>query len=152
MSEPTADARRTTRHGLALLGWLVVFGLLLTAAVDRMGLKYVQGVIWPTDMHTFGLHDGPRSIDVAILGSSRASFDLTPSVIDACLADKLSRPTHTVNLARVFATGHTMRPRDSCYVAWCALDLRGRGPLRAETRPETRRTAGLGVTSEEGPR
>lgn len=110
MSEPTADTRRTTRHGLSLLAWLIVFGLLLTAAVDRIGLKYVQGVIWPTDLHTFGLQDGPRQIDVAILGSSRASFDLTPSVIDACLSGKLSRPTHTVNLARVFATGHTMLP------------------------------------------
>lgn len=108
MSEPTVDASRTTRHGLSLLAWVVVFGALITATVDQLGLKYVQGVIWPTDLHTLGLQDSPRSLDVAILGSSRASFDLTPSILDACLEDALDRPTHTVNLARVFATGHTM--------------------------------------------
>ncbi len=108
MSEPAADAGRTTRRGLALLAWIAGLGLLATSITDRMGLKYVQGVIWPTDLHTLGLRQTPRQLDVAILGSSRASFDLTPAVIDTCLAKNLGRPTTTVNLARVFATGHTM--------------------------------------------
>jgi len=108
LSEPSVDSRRTTRHGLALLAWTLVFGLMVTALTDRMGLKYVQGVIWPTDLHTLELRQAPRQLDVAILGSSRASFDLTPAVIDDCLAEQVGRPTTTVNLARVFATGHTM--------------------------------------------
>ena len=106
---PADPTRRTTLRGLSVLVWIVVFGLLATALTDRLGLKYVQGVIWPTDLHTFGLRASPRSLDVAILGSSRASFDLTPAAIDRCLSRKLDRPTTTANLARVFATAHTMR-------------------------------------------
>jgi len=102
--------RATTLRGLAVLFWLVVFGLGLTTATDAVGLKYVQGIIWPTDLHTFAVRDTPRQLDVAILGSSRASFGLTPAVLDECLGRKLDRPTQSVNLARVFATGHTMRP------------------------------------------
>jgi len=102
--------RRTTVRGLSVLFWLVCFGLSTTAAVDALGLKYVQGIIWPTDLHAYALQAEARALDVAILGSSRASFGLTPAVIDQCLEGRLERPTRTVSLARVFGTGHTMRP------------------------------------------
>lgn len=108
-STSAAEHRRTTLRGLAVLFWVVLFGCALTLAVDGLGLKYVQGVIWPTDLHRFALREAPRGLDVAILGSSRASFGLTPAVLDACLESRLDRPTRTVNLARVFGTGHTMR-------------------------------------------
>lgn len=105
-----AEHRRTTLRGLSVLVWTILFGLGLTEAVDAVGLKYVQGIIWPTDLHRFTLRDTPRDLDVAVLGSSRASFGLTPAVLDQCLSRKLDRPTRSVNLSRVFATGHTMRP------------------------------------------
>ncbi len=112
---PSADVdpaihRRTTLRGLAVLFWLVFLGAGTTAAVDALGLKYVQGIIWPTDLHSYALQQEQRALDVAILGSSRASFGLTPAVLDQCLGDRLERPTRTVSLARVFGTGHTMRP------------------------------------------
>ena len=107
---PPAEHHRTTLRGMAVLLWTVLFGVGLTAAVDALGLKYVQGIIWPTDLHTYGLQAPSGDLDVAILGSSRASFGLTPAVMDECLEGRLDRPTRTVNLARVFATGHTMRP------------------------------------------
>ncbi len=106
--DPQRD-RKTTRHGWTFLVSLIGFGLAITAMVDGMGLKYVQGIIWPTDLHAFGLWDRPVALDVAILGSSRASFDFTPSAIDSCLTSSLQRDTQTVNLARVYATTHTMR-------------------------------------------
>ena len=110
-AEPGLAAhRRTTLRGLAILFWMVCVGVGTTAAVDALGLKYVQGIIWPTDLHRYALQQDPRELDVAILGSSRASFGLTPAVLDQCLEGRLERPTHTVSLARVFGTGHTMRP------------------------------------------
>ncbi len=107
---PPEEHRRTTLRGLAILFWLLVFGVGLTTLTDAMGLKYVQGVIWPTDLYTFSLRDTPRELDVAVLGSSRASFGITPAVVDECLEDRLGQPTRTVNLSRVFASAHTMLP------------------------------------------
>lgn len=117
---PEPQPGATTRRGLAVLGWLALFGLLLTSVADYAGLKYVQGVIWPTDLHAWSLrapHEPAPT--VAILGSSRASFGLTPSVMSACLQQATERGTldpaqlgpggtTTVNLARVFATGDTL--------------------------------------------
>ncbi len=92
--------------GIAVALAAVLVSLLLTAINDRLGLKYVQGVVWPTDLYTFQHTDfGP--IDVAVLGSSRASFGLAPSAVDTCLTEALGRPTQTVNLGRTFATALT---------------------------------------------
>ncbi|MFT5682611.1 MAG: hypothetical protein ACI8RZ_003533, partial [Myxococcota bacterium] len=75
---------------------------------DAMGLKYSQEIVWPTDLYAFQhLETGP--IDVALIGSSRTTFGLTPTAIDACLANRLGRETTTYNLARVFASMETER-------------------------------------------
>ncbi len=92
-----------------MLGWLLAMLLLLSFATRAAGLKYVQGVIWPSDLNTFRHLPTDVPIDVAILGSSRASFDLPPSALDRCLGEKLGRPTRTVNLARAYANSSTLR-------------------------------------------
>ena len=95
----------TTRHGLTILAAAFAACLLINALIDQAGLKYVQGVIWPTDLPAFQqLPEEP--IDVAVFGSSRASFALPPDGLDYCLAETLGRPTNTVNLARTFATAY----------------------------------------------
>ena len=91
----------TTQRGLAILGWMIALSTLLTATVDAAGLKYAQRETWLTDVVAFQL--GPvEAIDVAILGSSKAGFGLSPSVLDSCLTSGLGRPAHAVNLARMF--------------------------------------------------
>lgn len=94
------------RRGLLIVLWGILLGALLTSITDRMGLKYVQGLIWPTDLYTFQQLK-PAPIDVAVLGSSRASFALSPSALDDCLTETLGRQTQSVNLARTFSTGFT---------------------------------------------
>jgi len=95
----------TTRHGLQIIAVAFAACLLLNLLVERAGLKYVQGVIWPTDLPAFAqLPSEP--IDVAVFGSSRASFALPPDGLDFCLSETLGRPTNTVNLARTFATAY----------------------------------------------
>jgi hypothetical protein len=94
------------RRGLLVVLCGILLGALLTGLTDRLGLKYVQGVIWPTDLYTFQ-HMDIDPIDVAIFGSSRASFALSPSALDACLSEELGRPTTSVNLARTFSTALT---------------------------------------------
>ena len=96
------------RRGALVLLWGVLLGALLTEIVDRMGLKYIQGIIWPTDLYTFQHMPAPP-LDVAVFGSSRASFALSPDAIDTCLSEELGRPTHSVNLARTFSTAFTAR-------------------------------------------
>jgi hypothetical protein len=92
-----------------VLGCLLAFLLALSLGTRAAGLKYVQGIIWPSDLNTFRQLPTDVPIDVAILGSSRASFDLPPSAIDLCLGEKLGRPTRTVNLARAYANSATLR-------------------------------------------
>lgn len=94
------------RRGLAIALWALLGCLFLYGVQDAAGLKYVQGVIWPTDIYTFQRAiDGP--IDVAVVGSSRASFAVSPSRMDACLAERGVAGTQTVSLARTFATAKT---------------------------------------------
>ena len=94
------------RRGALVILWGLLLSVLLSEAVDRLGLKYVQGVIWPSDLYTFQ-HMPLPPIDVAVLGSSRASFALPPSALDGCLSQRLQRKTTSVNLARTFATAFT---------------------------------------------
>jgi hypothetical protein len=105
---PTAEHSPTPR-GLAVLGWLSAILVALSIGTRAAGLKYVQGLIWPTDLNTFQHLPTDVPIDVAILGSSRASFDLPPHAIDRCLSEKLGRRTRTVNLARAYANSATLR-------------------------------------------
>ena len=98
----------TTAHGLRILAWLLTLCIGVSLAVRAAGLKYVQGIIWPTDLHSFQLMDIPAdSVDVVIMGSSRASFAITPTSLDICLEQELERPTRTYNLARTFATARS---------------------------------------------
>ena len=91
------------RRGALVVLWLALLGTGLGLVTEHIGLKYVQGVIWPTDLYTFQqMQTGP--IDVVIFGSSRASFAISPSAVDACLEESLGRPTQSVNLARTFST------------------------------------------------
>jgi hypothetical protein len=92
------------RHGLATIAWCLGLALALALAVPRLGLGHIQSVVWPADIHAFSQLPG-GDVDVAILGSSRASFGLSPSALDRCLGEGLGRPTRTVNLARTFTTG-----------------------------------------------
>ncbi len=96
------------RRAAAILGWCAaILGLALTVS-DALGLKYSQEIVWPTDLTAFQhIETGP--IDVALIGSSRTTFGLAPTAIDACLSDTLARPTTTYNLARVFASMATER-------------------------------------------
>lgn len=96
----------TTQRGLAILAWTLFLAIGLTLWVRSQGLKWVQGVIWPTDIHTFSqMEESP--IDVVILGSSRASFAVSPSALDTCLSERLQRNTTSFNLARTFATARS---------------------------------------------
>lgn len=100
--DPAQD-RATTLRGLGVLFWILVFGAVIGAVNDALGLKYMQGVLWPTDLSSFEQLP-PDPIDVAILGSSRVALGLSPDAIDGCLGQALGRPTRTVNLARAFST------------------------------------------------
>jgi hypothetical protein len=92
----------------AILGWCAVLITLALAVSDRLGLKYVQEIIWPTDLYAFQhIQTGP--IDVAILGSSRTTFGLAPTALDPCLSRAVGRPVRSYNLARVFASMQTER-------------------------------------------
>ena len=116
------DEWRTTQKGLGVIFWGVALSMLLTAIVDASGLKYAQHFVWPTDTYAFA-HGRFAPIDVAMVGSSRVGFDLSPTAVDQCLAERIGRPTRSVNLARRFATAFS--------VEMIAKDL-----LDAERRPE----------------
>ena len=94
----------TDRRALAIVAWiaaLVGFADVLSA---RLGLKYVQEVEWPTDLYALQqVHRGTRP-DVAIIGSSRAHYGLSPSAIDLCLSDALGRRTETLAANRLTAS------------------------------------------------
>ena len=93
-------------RGMQIVLWGLAVCLLLYGVQAAAGLKYVQGVVWPTDLYAFE-HGVSGPIDVAVLGSSRASFSVSPSAVDLCLSERLGRATQTVNLARTFATART---------------------------------------------
>jgi hypothetical protein len=114
--------RQTTRKGLLVIAWGVAIAALVTAVVDAIGLKYAQRFVWPTDTYAFE-HGRFDAIDVAMIGSSRVGFDLSPTALDACLAEELGRPVVSVNLARRFATAFS--------VEMVAKDL-----LRGDHRPK----------------
>ena len=98
----------TDRRAAAILGWCAaVLGLALLVS-DALGLKYNQEIVWPTDLYAFQ-HIDTGPIDVALIGSSRTTFGLAPTAIDACLSERLGRQTTTYNLARVFASMATER-------------------------------------------
>ncbi len=114
--------RRTTLRGLGVMAWALATSLLCTLLVEQRGLRWVQGVVWPTELYSYQqVEDGP--VDVAIIGSSRAAFGLSPSSIDRCLSQELGRPTHTVNISRAFGTAYT-------------LDLLAEDLLSGARRPE----------------
>jgi hypothetical protein len=116
------EARATTRRGLAVIAWALGFTLACSLLVERRGLRWIQGVVWPSDLYSFQqVERGP--VDVAILGSSRAAFGFVPTSLDRCLSQRLRRETHTVNLSRAFTT------------AWAA-DLLARDLLQGPRRPE----------------
>ncbi len=98
MSDGPSQA--VTRRGLAVIGSVLLCCLLCYGVVAWAHLKYVQPVIWPTDIHSFQLLADEAPVDVAILGTSRVSFALSPQLIDSCLQERIGRPTRTVNIAR----------------------------------------------------
>ncbi len=110
-----------TRRGLTVILWALLLTVASGLVVETAGLTPIQGVVWPTDLYAHQQLD-PRRIDVAVLGSSRAAFGLSPSTIDLCLQRELNRSTRSVNLSRAFATG------------W-SLDLLARDLLQGTHRP-----------------
>lgn len=118
--DPAATAM--TRRGWAVMFWATLVAVASSLLVEWRGLAYVQGVVWPGDLYAFEqVERGP--IDVAILGSSRAAFGLSPSTLDSCLEGQLGRPTHSVNLGRAFTTAF-------------AADLLTEDLLQGERQPE----------------
>lgn len=110
------------RHLAAVLGWL---GLGLAGANSVAGALHLEGmqaVTWPTDLAALHAVDRRAPIDVAVVGSSRAHYALPPSALDACLTTALGRPTETVAVNRMRASG------------W-ALDLAVRDELAGRLRP-----------------
>ena len=96
-----------TSRGLAILAWVAAWSAGAGGLSEALGLKYAERSPWPTDLFAFA-HAGFHDIDVAVLGSSKASFGLPPSAIDRCLSPRVGRNTRTVNLARMYATAFTM--------------------------------------------
>lgn len=102
----SATEHASVRRGVASLIWFLVFLVGTSAATEAAGLRYVQNVVWPSDVFTFQQAvEGP--LDVVVFGSSRGSFGVSPTGLDACLADRLGRETRSVNLSRVYSTGLT---------------------------------------------
>lgn len=103
---PRSPSHAVTLRGLAVVFWALLGSLLCSVLVEQRGLRWIQGVVWPSDLYAFQqVEQGP--LDVAILGSSRSAFGLSPSSLDRCLTQKLGRPTHSVNLSRAFTTSYT---------------------------------------------
>ena len=90
-------------RGQKVLACTMLLFILVTWGTDRLGLSYVQNIVWPSDLTTFQLME-TEPLDVVILGSSRASFGFSPSAVDQCLTELRGRPAHSVNLARVYST------------------------------------------------
>jgi len=98
-----APATVLTRRGMTVILWALVASLACALLVEQRGLRWVQGVVWPNDLYAFQqIEQGP--LDVAVIGSSRAAFGVSPSSLDLCLSQQLGRPTHSVNLSRSFLT------------------------------------------------
>lgn len=95
-----------TRRGLTFVVLFVAMVLGVSLATERGGLKYVQNLVWPSDIYAFQ-HAETGPLDVVILGSSRASFGISPTRLDLCLKDELGRETRSASLARVYSTGLT---------------------------------------------
>jgi len=107
----------TDRRVVAILAWvlgLLVFFLAIARAAD---LRYLDSDRWPSDLYAFThLDSGP--LDVAVLGSSRSAFGLSPSAIEGCLEREARRAQGAdytvVNLARYFSSivGQSVVARD----------------------------------------
>jgi len=98
--------RPTDRRAFSILAWVLVLCGLTLSVSHAANLKYVQEVVWPTDIHAFQhMETGP--IDVALIGSSRTTFGLAPTAIDACLGREIGRSATTYNLSRVFSSMFT---------------------------------------------
>ena len=99
------------RRGFAVLAWVVVLLALADLTADRLGLKYLQEVEWPTDLFTLQHLDraAPR---LGIVGSSRAHADLPPSGLAACgpavAANRLTASLYTADIVarNLFAGEH----------------------------------------------
>lgn len=104
---PRRPPRAPSLHGhrpVLGLGLSIVTLLLLAHALSAaLGLKYVQEVEWPTDLYTLEQLDRSAP-DVAIVGSSRAHYGLSPSALDLCLQRELGRPTETLAANRLAAS------------------------------------------------
>jgi hypothetical protein len=96
-----------TGRGVAILAWMALWSAAAGVFAEVAGLKYAERSPWPTDLFAFA-HAGFHDIDVAVLGSSKASFGLSPSAIDRCMSPRVGRNTRTVNLAKMYATASTM--------------------------------------------
>lgn len=96
----------SVRRGVASLLWFLAMLVGTSVASEAAGLRYVQNIVWPSDIFSFqrGI-EGP--LDVVTFGSSRGSFGFSPSALDECLGDALDRPTQTANLSRIYSTGLT---------------------------------------------
>jgi hypothetical protein len=112
------------RHLGAILGWLGVGLAGANGLAGALHLEGVQAITWPTDLATLHAVDRHAPVDVAVVGSSRAHYALPPSALDACLSTALGRPTETVAVNRMRASG------------W-ALDLAVRDELTGPLRPRT---------------
>ncbi len=100
---PRAGGGSVDRRGAAILAWVLAGAVYALGLSEVGGLKYLQDVTWPTALYTFQRLE-PEPVKVAIVGTSRSSFGLVPTVIDPCLRRRLGEPARSVNLSRVFAS------------------------------------------------
>lgn len=94
------------RRGFRVLGWIAALLAFASVAAQTLGLKYVQEVEWPTDLFALAAVKPAAPLDIAIVGSSRSHYGFIPGAIDACLSERLARPTRTVSANRLAASSY----------------------------------------------
>ena len=99
---PGGRDRAASARGAAVLAWIALGAAYALALSEAAGLKYLQEIIWPTALYTYE-RAALGGVDVALVGSSRASFGLAPTALDPCLQERLGRPIRSVNISRVYA-------------------------------------------------
>jgi hypothetical protein len=105
-------AAEVDRRGRAVLLWSLLWTFATTLVTDLGGMRYLQWVIWPTDLYALqrlNEAEGEAPVDLAMIGSSRVSYGLSPSMLDPCLSQRLGRPVRSQNLGRAFTTAWSWR-------------------------------------------
>lgn len=93
-----------TRKGLLTILLTAALSLGLTALSDGLGWRWVEPVIWPTDLLSFSQLELEEPPELVILGSSRASMGFVPGLIEGCLREADPAAGEVFNLGRAYAS------------------------------------------------